>query len=136
MVLSRCPELAEIKFETRFWGELTAKRRKGGSHDANSLEITISLSTLPSETLEKIGPDSARHLAENREAIVNALGVRAEDIVNVGEYDFTAKSLIIELASTVDLKSLVVDPKSLVGPLIPARVLLIRANDRYHVHLD
>jgi hypothetical protein len=79
------------------------------------LDITISLSTLPTEALAKMGPDAARLLSENREELVNVLGVKAEDIVNVGEYDFTGKSLIIELSPDVDLKSLVIDPKSLVS---------------------
>jgi predicted PhzF superfamily epimerase YddE/YHI9 len=119
VVLSRYPHLSEIKFETRFWGELTAKKRDGGIHDENSLEVTISLSTLSPEALSKFTETSAQQLAEHRRDIADTLQIKEEQVIAAGEYQFVEKSLIIELAPEVDLAALKLDPKAVVCYIIP-----------------
>jgi hypothetical protein len=106
--------LSEIKFETRFWGELTAKRRDGGYQDENSLEVTISLSTLSKPSLEKMAQTSARHLEEVAPLVSDYLRISKDQVIGVGEFQFINKSLIIELAPEVDLAALKIEPRPLV----------------------
>jgi hypothetical protein len=114
VVLSRYPNLSEIKFETRFWGELTAKRRDGGYQDENSLEVTISLSTLSKSSLEKMAQTSAQHLEEVAPLVSDYLKISKDQVIGVGEFQFINKSLIIELAPEVDLAALKIEPRPLV----------------------
>ena len=114
VVLSRYPNISEIKFETKFWGELTAKKRQGGNHTENSLEITISLSTLSPEALSKLSETGAEQLSEFGSSIAKTLQIKEDQVVAVGEYQFVEKSLIIELAPEVDLGALKIDPKAVV----------------------
>ena len=108
-------------FETRFWGHLTAKRRIGGVEDPNSLDITISLSTLPKPALDKLVEGGARHLQEMADPLATALGIRKEQILGVGEFKYNDKSLIVEVDEDVDLARLKVDPKALVSACRPGQ---------------
>jgi hypothetical protein len=117
VVLSKYSHLSEIKFETRFWGRLTAKRRTGGVGDSNTLEVTISLSTLPKPALEKLVETGPRNLETLAEPLASVLGIEKEQIVGVGEFKYNDKSLIVEVAKEVDLANLTVDPKALVSLL-------------------
>lgn len=78
--------------------------------------MTISLSTLSPEALSKLSETSAQQLNEHRAAIADVLKIKEEQVVNVGEYHFVEKSLIIELAPEVDLRALKIDPKAVVRP--------------------
>jgi len=115
VVLSRFPGLSQIKFQTRFWGELTAKRRIDGVEDPNTLEVTISLSTLPKPALDELVETGPRNLETLAGPLANVLGIQMEQVIGVGEFKYNDKSLIIELAPNVDLANLRVDPKALVS---------------------
>jgi predicted PhzF superfamily epimerase YddE/YHI9 len=115
VILSKYPGHSQIKFQTRFWGELTAKRRIDGIKDANTLEVTISLSTLPKPALDKLVETGPRNLERLAESLANVLGIQKEQVVGVGEFKYNDKSLIVEVAQEVDLANLTVDPKALVS---------------------
>lgn len=121
MVLSKYSHLSRIKFETRFWGTLTVKRRTGVVEDPNTLEVTISLSTLPKPALEKLVETGQRNLETLAEPLASVLGIEKEQVVGVGEFKYNDKSLIVEVAQEVDLCSLTVDPKALVSLLRSSR---------------
>lgn len=114
VVLSKYPELPEVKFETRSWGELTARRRIGGIEDPDSPEVTISLSTLPKAALDKLVENGPRNLQELAEPIATVLGIQQEQVFGVGEFKYNKKSLIVEVGPDVDLANLRVDIKALV----------------------
>lgn len=115
VVLSRYPTLSEVKFQTRFWGELTAKKRSGGIEDPNTLEVTISLSTLPKPALDQLVKTGPRNLETLGEPLANVLGIRKEQVIGVGEFKYNEKSLIVEITEDVDLANLKVDAKALVS---------------------
>jgi predicted PhzF superfamily epimerase YddE/YHI9 len=96
---------------------LTAKRRIDGVEDPNTLEITISLSTIPKAALDKLVETGPRNLEELAEPLAGALGIEKEQVVGVGEFKYNDKSLIVEVAPEVDLANLTVDPKALVSLL-------------------
>jgi len=121
VVLTKYSHLSEIKFETRFWGTLTVKRRTGGVEDPNTLEVTISLSTLPKPALEKLVETGQRNLETLAEPLASVLGIEKEQVVGVGEFKYNDKSLIVEVAPDVDLGDLTVDPKALVSLLRSSR---------------
>ena len=121
VVLTKYSHLSEIKFETRFWGTLTVKRRTGGVEDPNTLEVTISLSTLPKPALEKLVGTGQRNLETLAEPLASVLGIEKEQVVGVGEFKYNDKSLIVEVAPDVDLGNLAVDPKALVSLLRSSR---------------
>lgn len=121
VVLSKYANLSEIKFKTLFWGELTAKRRDDGIEDANTLEVTISLSTLPKPALDKLVETGPRNLETLAEPLGSVLGIQKEQILGVGEFRYNDKSLIIEVSPEVDLANLTVDPKALVSFLCTIR---------------
>ena len=115
VVLSRYPGLSQIKFQTQFWGQLTAKRRVDGIENSNTLEVTISLSTLPKPALDKLVETGPRNLETLAEPLADVLGVQMEQVIGVGEFKYNDKSLIVEVAQEVDLANLRVDPKALVS---------------------
>jgi predicted PhzF superfamily epimerase YddE/YHI9 len=117
VVLSRYPDLLEIKFATRYWGELTAKRWTGGVEDTNSLEVVISLSTLPKTALDKLVEEGPSNLSNLAEPLASILGIQKEQVIGVGEFKYNDKSLIVEVAPDVDLANGKVDPKALVSLL-------------------
>ena len=121
VLLSEYTGLSKIKFQTRFWGELTAKRRIDRIADANTLEVTISLSTLPKPALDKLVETGPRNLETLAEPLANVLGVQKEQVIGVGEFKYNDKSLIVEVAPNVDLGNLTVDPKALVSLLVTSR---------------
>jgi hypothetical protein len=81
--------------------------------------VTISLSTLSPKALSKFTETSAQQLAEHRRGIADTLQIKEEEVIAAGEYQFVEKSLIIELASEVDLAALKLDPKAVVCYIIP-----------------
>jgi len=115
VLLSEYTGLSKIKFQTRFWGELTAKRRIDETADPNTLEVTISLSTLPKPALDKLVESGPRNLETLAEPLANVLGIQKDQVVGVGEFKYNDKSLIVEVAPGVDLANLTVDPKALVS---------------------
>jgi hypothetical protein len=76
--------------------------------------VTISLSTLSPDALEKLNKTSADQLKEFGPSIADVLQIKQEQVVGVGEYHFVEKSLIIELAPEVNMGSLKIDPKAVV----------------------
>lgn len=113
VVLSLYPDIQEVIFETRFWGQLTAKR--GLTVDENTLELAISLSTLSKPALEKLietGPNLTRDLAS---PLSDALGIQPDQVLGVGEFEYVDKSLIVEIDAAVDLGGLKPDLKALVS---------------------
>jgi len=100
---------------------LTVKRRTGVVEDPNTLEVTISLSTLPKPALEKLVETGQRNLETLAEPLASVLGIEKEQVVGVGEFKYNDKSLIVEVAQEVDLCSLTVDPKALVSLLRSSR---------------
>jgi hypothetical protein len=121
VVLAKYSDLSEIKFETRFWGTLAVRRRTGGVEDPNTLEVTISLSTLPKPALDKLVETGPRNLETLGKPLANVLGVQKKQVVGVGEFKYNDKSLIVEVAPDVDLGNLTVDPKALVSLLSSRR---------------
>jgi hypothetical protein len=115
VVLSKYSHLSESKFETRFWGTLTVKRRTDGVEDPNTLEITISLSTLSKPALDKLVETGPRNLETLAEPLASVLGIEKEQVLGVGEFKYNDKSLIVEISQDVDLGNLTVDPKALVS---------------------
>lgn len=113
VILSRYPTLEQATFDTRFWGQLVVKR--SAAPDENSLDIIISLSTLPNETLKTIGEQAYSLTAEKGPGFAKALGIQTDQVVSVGEFEFVDTSYIVEVAPDVDLESLKVDPKDLVS---------------------
>lgn len=116
--MSLYPQLEEVKFETRFWGQLVATRV--ATLDEHSLDIQISLTTLTDHALDKItemGPSLTSKLAG---PLSGLLGIQSDQVVSVGEFEFVDKSLIVEVDDEVDLATLKVDPKALVSWLFPA----------------
>jgi len=121
VVLSRYPGLSQIKFQTRFWGHLTARRRFDGIEDSGTLEVTISLSTLPKPALDQLVETGPRNLETLACPLANVLGIQMEQVIGVGEFKYNDKSLIVEVAPNVDLGNLTVDPKALVSLLVTSR---------------
>lgn len=111
--MSLYKNLPQVTFETRFWGELIAKRVQ--DVDDEHTEIEISLSTLEESALQKIRDEGPAITKELKAPLAQILGIKPDQVVGVGEYFFVKKSLIIELSPDVDLASLKVEPKDLVS---------------------
>ena len=114
VILSLHKYIDQVILETLFWGEFVAKRCEGQEVDRYRTAIEISLEPLSTSELETISETSTTVTEELRMPLAQTLGIKADQVVSIGKYDFVEKSLIIELSPEVDLAWMKMDPQELV----------------------
>ena len=114
MLFSLHPAKQELRFITRFSGELFAKRLVN-DQTAPKSEIRIYLPTLSGGGLQKLSGGLESKTKELKEDIASILAIPPGEVLRIAPFDFGKDSLIVQVDSSVDLAKLKPEPKEFVS---------------------